>query len=266
MEALEGSCWFSVIDLRSGFWQVEIEEQDKCKKCIFNEKFRVLAEYPNVFRSHTNVPETFQQVMEPCMGDLYLITFSTWTMLFHFLWREPVVKIGGCIYRPQGCWPQIKTVKVPVLSEVHKVYRTCSFRKRCLNGSWEDTFCGGIAHPTSLLRRSSPSLGSWDFTIASSRIFAKIARPLHAFTQGQGSEKKGQEEPPRTSLQWNQEHQQAFEKVIKGVTTAPVLGFANYNITFELYTDPSGEGPGAVLYQTTNGQKRVIAYASVCLR
>lgn len=47
-----------------------------------------------------------------------------------------------------------------------------------------------------------------------------------------------------------------------GLTTAPVLGFANPKLTYFLHTDASTKGLGAALYQEQEGQMRVIAYAS----
>jgi len=45
-----------------------------------------------------------------------------------------------------------------------------------------------------------------------------------------------------------------------------VLGYADYSIPFVVETDASLEGLGAVLSQVQDGKKRVIAYASRCLR
>jgi hypothetical protein len=42
----------------------------------------------------------------------------------------------------------------------------------------------------------------------------------------------------------------------------PILGFPQYNKPFELHTDASMLGFGAVLYQEQDHQKRVIAYGS----
>ncbi len=83
-------------------------------------------------------------------------------------------------------------------------------------------------------------------------------------TQGEISKKKAKKKHFPTSFHWYQVHQEPFDKLIQCVTTAPLLGFANYKLTFEVYTDASGEGLGAVLYQRSNGQKRVIDYASRC--
>ena len=50
------------------------------------------------------------------------------------------------------------------------------------------------------------------------------------------------------------------------LTSAPVLGFADYTRDFIVETDASLTGLGAVLSQIQDGQTRVIAYASRTLR
>ena len=62
---------------------------------------------------------------------------------------------------------------------------------------------------------------------------------------------------------WTSSCQQAFDALIKKLTSSPVLGFADYASPFILHTDASTSGLGAALYQVdTEGKKRVIAYAS----
>ena len=46
------------------------------------------------------------------------------------------------------------------------------------------------------------------------------------------------------------------------LTSPPVLAYPQFQKPFELNTDASGKGLGAVLYQTQDNQKKVIAYVS----
>ena len=48
-------------------------------------------------------------------------------------------------------------------------------------------------------------------------------------------------------------------------TESPILAYADFKAPFVLHIDASGVGLGAVLYQVQDGQKRVIAYASISL-
>lgn len=68
--ALAGSQWFSVMDLKSGYYQVEMEEEDKAKTaftCPLG-----FWEFNRMPQGITNAPSTFQRLMERCMGDIHL--------------------------------------------------------------------------------------------------------------------------------------------------------------------------------------------------
>lgn len=67
---LNGSKWFSVLDLKSGFYQIEVEESDKQKTAFVCPLG--FFEFNRMPQGITNAPSTFQRLMERCMGDLNL--------------------------------------------------------------------------------------------------------------------------------------------------------------------------------------------------
>ena len=67
-------------------------------------------------------------------------------------------------------------------------------------------------------------------------------------------------------VKWNPECQQAFDQLKDLCTRTPILACADYKKPFQLQTDASDLGLGAVLYQNdSHGRQRVIAYASCSL-
>ncbi|KAB5521739.1 hypothetical protein DKX38_026058 [Salix brachista] len=60
---------------------------------------------------------------------------------------------------------------------------------------------------------------------------------------------------------WNTEAEEAFQTLKKAMTTTPILAMPNFNDTFIVETDASGNGIGAVLQQ----QGKPIAFMSRAL-
>ena len=66
---------------------------------------------------------------------------------------------------------------------------------------------------------------------------------------------------------WVSEHQKVFNALKLALTTAPVLGYPNFEREFILKTDASLRGLGAVLSQVVDqGKTHIIAYTSQTLR
>ena len=87
--------------------------------------------------------------------------------------------------------------------------------------------------------------------------YAKVAQPLNALISGNNANCK------KSLVKWNPECQWAFDQLKDLCTKTLILAYANYKKPFQLQTDASDLGLGAVLYQNDdNSHQRVIAYMS----
>ena len=86
---------------------------------------------------------------------------------------------------------------------------------------------------------------------------ANVAKPLNTLISGDNTNHK------KAPIEWTNKCQVAFDKLKELCTNTPILAYANYKKPFQLQTDASDLGLGAVLYQRDNdNRQRVIAFAS----
>ena len=89
------------------------------------------------------------------------------------------------------------------------------------------------------------------------KSYANVARPLNLLVSGEHANCK------KALIEWTDECQVAFDKLKELCTSTPILAYTNYRKPFQLQTDASDLGLGAVLYQRDeNDHQRVIAFAS----
>ncbi|KAL4714216.1 hypothetical protein ACJJTC_018366, partial [Scirpophaga incertulas] len=80
--------------------------------------------------------------------------------------------------------------------------------------------------------------------------FATLAGPLYPLTKLKGP------------ITWTTRHAEVHSKIVKILTSKPILTIFNPDVPVELHTDASSEGYGAILIQKENGMPHVVAYFS----
>ena len=95
LDVLSGAKWFSELDLKSGYWQVPLAEEDKCKTA-FTVGPLGFWECERMPFGLTNAPATFQRLMESCMGDLHLsfcLLYLDDIVIFSKTYEEHLVRL-----------------------------------------------------------------------------------------------------------------------------------------------------------------------------
>lgn len=86
--------------------------------------------------------------------------------------------------------------------------------------------------------------------------FSSLAAPLNKLTS------QGKNAPP---FSWDSCANESFTKLKQCLITPPILSCPDYGQPFQVHTDASDIGMGAVLTQDLDGQEKVIAYMSKSL-
>lgn len=110
-----------------------------------------------------------------------------------------------------------------------------------------------------------------DFSRIAKPLYELLAAPTTAQTPAKsvkapkrGKAKKGNpgQLPSATPVSWTDDHHRVLCHLVDKLSNPPILGYPDLNEPFVLHTDASQAGLGAVLYQRSHGQLKVIAYGS----
>lgn len=269
---LTGSQWFSVLDLKSGYYQIEVEEADKPKTafvCPIG-----FWEFNRMPQGITNAPSTFQRLMEKCMGDMNLkevLVFLDDIIVFSKTLEEHETRLIKVLNR-------LKEYGLKLSPEKCKFFQTSvRYLGHVVSRNGVETDPEKVKAlqtwpvPTDLKELRS-FLGFAGYYRRFIKSYSNLVKPLTNLTSGYPPLRKGTKPKANTPQyhdpkkpfgeRWTPECEQAFRAIIEKLTTAPILGFADPKLPYTLHTDASTMGLGAALYQEQEGQMRVIAYAS----
>ena len=250
LDALNGSTYFSTLDLASGYWQLGLAEGAKEKTAFTTGSglyhFNVLP------FGLCNAPASFERLMERVLSGLhwkiclvYLDDIIVYSNSFeqHIERLQQVLdclNAAGLKLKPQKC----RLFKTEVLylgfivcaegvkSDPEKVQKVRDWPVPS-NVTEVRSFLGLCSY----YRKFVPN-------------FSEVAVALFDLTK------------KNVKFSWGPECQKAFELLKRALQESAVLAYPNFERPFILDTDASQHGCGAVLSQIRNGQETVLAYFS----
>ncbi|WVZ79940.1 LOW QUALITY PROTEIN: hypothetical protein U9M48_027462 [Paspalum notatum var. saurae] len=247
-DQLAGAKVFSKIDLRSGYYQIKIKEED-IPKTAFSTRYG-LYEYLVMSFGLTNAPAFFMYMMN--------------SMFMNELNKFLVVFIDDILIYSKDEKEQEEHLRI-VLARLreHQLYAKFS---KCAFWLREVSFLGHILSEEGVDPSKVEHVLNWKQpeTVTEIRSFLGLAGYYRHFIKDFSKTTK-----PMTSLTkknakylWDPKCKEAFTSLKKLLTSAPVLAQPDVTKPFDVYCDASGNGLGCVLMQ----EGRVIAYASRQLR
>ena len=272
VDTLAGSKYFSKLDLRSGYWQVPMEEESK-PYTAFTVGNLGFYECERLSFGLCNAPATFQRLMEKCMGELHLrecLIFIDDILIFSKTFEEHVKRLEAVFRRLEQHNLKLKPSK-------------CEFFKTSVTYLGHVVSQEGIATdpekltavkdwptPTNV-KELRQFLGFAGYYRRFVKGYSSLAQPLNSLLEGHCTHKPNKRKKGKRSKQpaewvWGEEQQAAFTALKEKLTNPPILAYADYSKPFILHTDACGKGLGAVLYQKQDGVEKVLAYASRGLR
>ncbi len=255
LDTLGGAQFFSTLDLTSGYWQVEMEENDK-KKMAFVTR-RGLYHFNVMPFGLTNAPATFERLMELVLRGLQwerCLVYLDDIIIFGHSFEEALdnmklvlsrLKQAGLKLKPKKC--QLFQKQVQFLGHlVTPEGVRCDPAKVSAVTDWPQ--------PTTVKGVRS-FLGFASYYRRFIRCFSEVAAPLTALTH------KGK------AFLWTDACETAFQTLKTLLTESPILAYPSMKEgdKFILDTDASDVGLGTVLSQVQGGEEKVIAYASKTL-
>ncbi|WVZ52398.1 hypothetical protein U9M48_003459 [Paspalum notatum var. saurae] len=250
LNALAGAKVFSKIDLRSGYYQIKIREED-IPKTAFSTRYG-LYEYLVMSFGLTNAAAFFMYMMN--------------SVFMNELDKFVAVFIDDILIYSKSKEEHKEHLRI-VLARLreHKLYAKFS---KCAFWLKEVSFLGHILSEKGVAVDPSKvkDVLNWKQpeTVTEIRSFLGLAGYYRRFIKDFSKTAK-----PMTSLTkknakyvWSSNCEEAFQTLKKLLTSAPVLAQPDVTKPFDVYCDASGSGLGCVLMQ----EGRVIAYTSRQLR
>ncbi len=269
LESLGGNNWFTVLDQGKAYHQGYVDPESRHKTAFITPWG--LFEWVRIPFGLRNAPGEFQRFMEHCLEGLkedICIPYLDDIIIFSETFDEHVEHVRLVIQRLRANGIKLKPEKCNFFQrEVNYLGQIVSAEGYRLDpGKTEAVRALKDSEPKTIgeLRKLLGLLGYYRRYI---KDFARIAKPLFDLLQAppdvKSNSSNGKNSVPSSQpIQWQSQHQNALSELLDCLISPPILGYPDYSQPFELHTDASLQGLGAVLYQMQEGKMRVIGYGS----
>jgi hypothetical protein len=246
-----GNQWYSVMDLDSGFWQIEMDEASKQKTAFASSMG--LHQFKSMAQGLSGAPGTFSRLMTNVLGDM---TYHSCALFMDDIvvpgksFRESLDRLGEVFSRLLNSGLKLKP------SKTHLFQKTAKFLGHIVSeegiGTDPEKIIAVQKWPVpKSVKEVRSFLGLCGYYRRFVKDFGKIAKSLHNLT---GKYQR---------FCWTEDCQKAFDTLKITLTKAPVMAYPVLGRQFVLDVDASGHAVGAVLSQIQEDDtERVISYMS----
>ena len=251
-DRLTGAKYFSIIDLRTGFYQIPLAEGDRAKTA-FRTRYGHF-EWTVLPMGLTNAPATFQHLMHQTFRDLLdrcVLVFLDDIVIYSATLEQHVLDLRAVMDRLRSNHLFAKKSKSSIIQHEigflgHHVgrsgLRVMADKVKCVQ-EWP------TPRNESEVRSFLGLAGYYRRFIAG---FSGIAGPLHDLTHTANS----------PTFAWLSPHQVAFDTLKAALLAAPILKLPDPDRQYVVNTDASDFAVGAVLQQDFGRGLQPVAYTS----
>ena len=253
LDALGGAKYFSTLDLASGYWQVEMDEDARAKSAFVTNSG--LYEWNVLPFGLCNAPSTFERLMDFVLAGLRwetLLVYLDDVIVFGRTVKESIDRLREVLIRFRNAGLKLKPSKCNLFqSKVNYLGHVVSSEGIQTDPDKIEAIRDWPRPITKTQVRSF--LGTTGYYRRFVLDYAKIAQPLHKVAEKNGV------------FEWNDECENAFNKLKIALISAPILAYPMEDGDFIMDTDASNFAIGCVLSQVQDNEEKVIAYGSKAL-
>lgn len=239
LDELKGASYFSKIDLRSGYHQIRMAQEDIPK--IGFRTFDGHYEFLVMPFGLTNAPSTFQAAMNDLLRPFlrrFVLVFFDDILIFSPNWSDHLFHVEQVLFllHKHQFYAKLSKCRFGVQSVDYLGHIISAQGVQADPSKIEAIVEWPVPHSFTTLRAF---LGLTGFYRRFVQHYATIAGPLTDLLKA-------------PTFSWNPTAMQAFEKLKKAMTSLPVLSLPDFSLPFEVTTDASNIAIGAVLSQNNH--------------
>ena len=251
LDALSHGHYFSVIDLKSGYWQIPMQIAD-AEKIAFR-TCDGLYQFTVMPFGLKNAPATFQRLMDTVLSGLKwkgLLVYMDDIIIYSATPQEHLITLADTLERLANAGLKINPSKTTLVrQEVNYLGHVISAQGISPNPD-KIAAIRDLKPPTSV-REVRMFLGLTGYFRKFVEAYAILAEPLYGLTK------------KHARFQWTEQHQAGFELLKERLCTAPVLAYPRRDRKSIVDCDASDIAAGAVLLQVDEANnEHVIQYIS----
>lgn len=252
-DRLAGSIYFTTIDLKSGYWQIELDEETIPKTAFSTPDGHY--EYLRMPFGIKNAPAEFSRIMQQVLGHLPYVQIYLDDITIHSKSFDEHLEHLKHVFK---C---LKEVDLKIN------YKKCNFAAKKITLLGHIVSASGIeADPSKVkavkdmtpptnVKELQRFLGMTGYYRKFIEGYAGIAQPLYHLLKKENT------------WFWEEEKEKAFQKLKDKLITSPILRLPDPLKPLKVYTDASGVALGAILAQVDDeGKEYVCHYESRLLK